>query len=245
MILSHASYPVDLVWWFWWKSQGVKGRRMEVEVWENARNGSIVLRKRNSLFIWPFSWSVYLRLCFLPFSPYHMITFLLLHWGHKTVKILASASEITFSVGLWPPKSIRCPEEWTSQKFTEIWHLKWWKSSESFTIWGLKFCWTIGDLCCRSKEASQLSRIPMAPITSCFQSADSPVEVFSFIFSAPTRMILRLLSNRVAPSPAVFMEFQVRWAHQFDNCNEHLHVNTTPVVEKTWHSQNSTIPTEK
>lgn len=73
-----------------------------------------------------------------------------------------------------PPKSIRCPEERASQKFTEIWHLKWWKSSESFTIWGLKFRWTIGDLCCRSKKASQLSRIRMAQLTSFFPSADSP-----------------------------------------------------------------------
>lgn len=89
MILSHTSYPLGLVW-------------------ENAGHSSIFLRKRKSLFIWPFSWGVYLRLCFLPFRP--------VTWSldstvcffndffeeveKKKVKILASPSEITLSVGL-------------------------------------------------------------------------------------------------------------------------------------------------
>lgn len=69
MILSHTSYPLGLMWWFWWKSQGVKGRRMVVEVWENTGHCSIFWKNRSSIFIWPFSWSVYLSLWFLPFQP--------------------------------------------------------------------------------------------------------------------------------------------------------------------------------
>ncbi len=62
----------------------------------------------------------------------------------------------------------------------------------------------------------------MAQNNKLFFNQLMPHGSFSCIFPAPTRMILRLLSNRVAPSPAVLMEFKVHWAHPFDNRNEHI-----------------------
>ena len=213
-------------------SKSVKGRRMEVEVWENTGHCSIFWKNRSSIFIWPFLLKCSQRAMFstlFALAHDHISSTACLYFhdflmmSQKMGKILASPSQITLSVRVVPPKSIRCPEERASQKFTEIWHLKWWRFSESFTIWGLKFRWTIGDLCCRSKKASQLSRIRMAQLTSCFQSADSPWKFcmhFSGTYSNDLEVVEQQSCSQVLQC---FMELKVRGAHQFDNCNEHLH----------------------
>ena len=177
MILSHTSYPLGLVWWLWWKSQGVIFFIMEVQVWYSGR-------KKQSFHL-AFLFKCFKRSMFSAFSTYHMITwfYCMLVFFHAV--LLMRSGEKPPKGTQWKNRRLRqgCGLQRASgarrsgpgQKFTEIWHTK---MVEIF------FRWTISDLCCRSKAVSFNNNLgsPWPKITSCFSISWCPMEVFHAFF---------------------------------------------------------------